>query len=118
MPFANTYHGKRVLITGHTGFKGAWLAEWLLSLGAEVTGYALPAPTSPALFEQLDLRHRLTHIDGDIRDLTALGAAVKNVRPQFIFHLAAQPLVLLSYQEPVETYSTNSQANGPRPLDA
>jgi CDP-glucose 4,6-dehydratase len=107
MPFANTYLGKRVLITGHTGFKGAWLAEWLLSLGAEVTGYALPAPTSPALFEQLDLRHRLTHIEGDIRDLAALGAAVKSVRPQFIFHLAAQPLVLLSYQEPVETYSTN-----------
>ena len=107
MAFANKFLGKRVLVTGHTGFKGAWLAEWLLSLGAEVTGFSLPAPTSPALFAQLDLPHRLTHIEGDIRDLTALSAAVKATRPQFVFHLAAQPLVLLSYQQPVETYATN-----------
>ena len=93
MSFASIYHGKRVLITGHTGFKGAWLAEWLLALGAEVTGFALPPPTTPSLFAQLSLASRLRHIEGDVRD--------------FIFHLAAQPLVRLSYLTPVETYATN-----------
>jgi CDP-glucose 4,6-dehydratase len=107
MSFANTYAGKRVLLTGHTGFKGAWLAEWLLSLGAEVTGFALPPPTSPSLFDQLGLVSRLRHIEGDIRDLSAVRAAVAAARPDFIFHLAAQPLVRLSYEQPTETFAAN-----------
>jgi CDP-glucose 4,6-dehydratase len=105
--FAGVYRGKRVLLTGHTGFKGAWLAEWLLSLGAEVTGFALPPPTNQSLFEQLGLASRLHHIEGDVRDLAAVRAAVDASKPDFVFHLAAQPLVRLSYEQPVETYSTN-----------
>ena len=107
MSFAHIYRGKRVLLTGHTGFKGAWLAEWLISLGAEVTGFALPPPTTPSLFEQLGLGSRLRHIEGDIRDLAAVQAAVYACKPNFVFHLAAQPLVRLSYSLPVETYATN-----------
>jgi CDP-glucose 4,6-dehydratase len=105
--FGGVYAGKRVLLTGHTGFKGAWLAEWLLSLGAEVTGFALPPPTTPSLFEQLGLASRLRHMEGDVRDLAAVRAAVASARPEFVFHLAAQPLVRLSYDQPVETYATN-----------
>ena len=107
MPFQNTYHGKRVLVTGHTGFKGSWLCEWLLALGAEVTGFALPPPTEPALFNQLGLATRLRDLRGDVRDLPAVQNALKVARPDFVFHLAAQPLVLLSYAQPVETYATN-----------
>jgi CDP-glucose 4,6-dehydratase len=107
MSFANSYRGKRILVTGHTGFKGAWLAEWLIQLGAEVTGFALPPPTTPALFTQLGLASRLHHIEGDVRDLAAVREAVAASRPDFVFHLAAQPLVRLSYSTPVETYATN-----------
>ena len=107
MAFANVYAGKRVLLTGHTGFKGAWLAEWLLSLGAELTGFALPPPTSPSLFDQLGLSSRLRHIVGDVRDLAAVRSALDQCQPDFVFHLAAQPLVRLSYEQPVETYATN-----------
>lgn len=107
MPFADLYRGKRVLLTGHTGFKGSWLAEWLLALGAEVTGLALPPPTEPALFDQLGLEKRLHHRIGDIRDLEIVRAAVETAKPEFVFHLAAQPLVRLSYERPVETYTTN-----------
>jgi CDP-glucose 4,6-dehydratase len=101
------YRGKRVLVTGHTGFKGAWLTEWLLTLGAEVTGLALSPNTCPALFTQLELNSRLNHIVGDVRDLKLVRQVVESVRPDFIFHLAAQPLVRLSYDQPVETFSTN-----------
>lgn len=107
MAFANIYKGKRVLLTGHTGFKGSWMAEWLLSLGAEVTGFALPPPTTPSLFDQLGLAKRLRHIEGDVRDLVAVRAAVAEACPDFVFHLAAQPLVRLSYEQPVETYAIN-----------
>jgi len=107
MTFANIYEGKRVLLTGHTGFKGAWLAEWLLRLGADVTGLALPPATDPALFEQLGLAGRLHHREGDIRDLATVRQAVEAAQPDFVFHLAAQPLVRLSYEQPVETYATN-----------
>jgi CDP-glucose 4,6-dehydratase len=107
MAFADIYRSKRVLLTGHTGFKGSWLAEWLLSLGAEVTGFSLAPATQPALFDLLGLQKRLTHLTGDIRDLTAVKSAVNSVRPDFIFHLAAQPLVRLSYAQPVETYAIN-----------
>lgn len=105
--FAGVYAGKRVLVTGHTGFKGSWLCEWLLALGAEVTGLALPPPTSPALFDQLGLASRVKDRRGDIRDLATVRAAVEAARPDFVFHLAAQPLVRLSYAQPVETYATN-----------
>jgi len=107
MPFSNIYRGRRVLVTGHTGFKGAWLAEWLLALGADVTGLALPPPTTPALFDQLALASRLHHVLGDIRDLATVRRVVEEARPDFIFHLAAQSLVRLSYDQPVETYATN-----------
>ena len=108
MNFANAYKGKRVLVTGHTGFKGSWLCEWLLSLGAEVHGYALPPPTKPSLFNQLRLSRRTkSHTIGDIRDLATVKAVVRRVKPDFVFHLAAQPLVRYSYDHPVETFETN-----------
>ena len=107
--FGGLYSGKRILVTGHTGFKGAWLTEWLLALGAEVSGLSLPPPTEPALFDQLDLARRLgaNHHLGDIRDQQTVGRAISAAQPDFIFHLAAQPLVRLSYREPVDTYATN-----------
>jgi len=98
---------RRVLVTGHSGFKGSWLSLWLHALGAEVTGFALPPPTRPSLFEAARLDGVLTHIEGDVRDLGAVRAAVEAARPEIIFHLAAQPLVRLSYEQPVETYATN-----------
>ncbi|GAT31767.1 CDP-glucose 4,6-dehydratase [Terrimicrobium sacchariphilum] len=101
------YKGKRVLVTGHTGFKGAWLTQWLLTLGAKVTGAALPPPTSPSLFNQLRLDADIEHRLGDIRDRDFVSQVVATSQPDFIFHLAAQPLVRLSYREPVETLSTN-----------
>ncbi|HEU5079586.1 MAG TPA: CDP-glucose 4,6-dehydratase [Opitutaceae bacterium] len=101
------FRGKRVFLTGHTGFKGAWMAEWLLELGADVTGFSLAPPTKPALFEQLQLQKRLDHLVGDIRDLSALKAALRAAAPEFIFHLAAQSLVRRSYDAPVETFGTN-----------
>ena len=102
------YRGKSVLVTGHTGFKGSWLCEWLLSLGAEVHGFALEPPTEPALFGQLGLAKRIaSHTIGDIRDRNSLAKAVAAADPDFVFHLAAQPLVRLSYREPVETFDTN-----------
>ena len=102
------YRGRCVLVTGHTGFKGSWLCEWLLSLGAEVHGFAQEPPTEPALFDQLGLAKRIaSHTIGDIRDRGTLAKAVASVDPDFVFHLAAQPLVRLSYREPVETFDTN-----------
>jgi CDP-glucose 4,6-dehydratase len=106
IPDLDLYSGKRVLVTGHTGFKGAWLCEWLLALGAEVHGVALP-PLKPSLFESLDLAARMKHSVLDIRDAAALEAKVREVRPEFIFHLAAQALVRVSYREPAATFATN-----------
>jgi len=104
----DVYKGKRVFVTGHTGFKGSWLCEMLLMAGAEVYGYALKPPTKPALFNQLKLAKRIkSHVIGDVRDLKALTKAVKAAKPDFVFHLAAQPLVRLSYKEPVRTFETN-----------
>ena len=94
-------------MTGHTGFKGTWLCEWLLSLGAEVVGLALDPPTEPSLFNQIGLGGRLQDIRGDIRDSEGVKKTVLEIAPDFIFHLAAQPLVRESYQKPVETYETN-----------
>jgi CDP-glucose 4,6-dehydratase len=101
------WNGRRVLLTGHTGFKGSWLAFWLLELGAEVTGLALPAATDPSLFAQLGLDQRLDHRVGDIRDAGLLKELVLETRPEVVLHLAAQPLVRFSYQEPVATWATN-----------
>ena len=107
MNFRPAYQGKTVLITGHTGFKGAWLCEWLLMLGARVVGIALPPNTQPALFDQLGLADRVEHHILDIRDRAALAQRVLATEPDYVFHLAAQPLVRLSYAEPVETYAAN-----------
>lgn len=104
---AGFYRGKRVFVTGHTGFKGSWLCQLLLSLGAEVVGYALPAPTDPALFHLLDLDKRMKSIEGDVRDLAHLKSALAEAKPDIVIHLAAQPLVRRSYEQPAYTYETN-----------
>ena len=103
-----SYRGKKVLVTGHTGFKGSWLCEWLLALGAEVHGFALEPPTRPSLFNQLKLAKRIaSHTIGDVHDLDLLVRTMRRVKPDFVFHLAAQPLVRLSYEKPTETFDTN-----------
>ena len=106
--FESAYAGKSVFVTGHTGFKGSWLCLWLERLGARVTGYALPPPTAPSLFEQAGIAAGLLrHVEGDVRDAGALEQALAEAAPQFIFHLAAQPLVLGSYAAPAETFAVN-----------
>lgn len=104
---ADLWRGRRVFITGHTGFKGAWLSLWLTRLGASVTGFSLPPPTEPSLFATARIDQLIDHVEGDIRDAQALAQAVRHARPEVIFHLAAQPLVRHSYGHPVETYGTN-----------
>ena len=101
------WQGKRVLVTGHTGFKGAWLSLWLTQLGAKVTGYALQPPTNPSLFELCGLNQDMVSHIGDVRDYGKLLTVMKTARPDIILHLAAQPLVRESYANPVETYATN-----------
>lgn len=101
------YKGKKVLLTGHTGFKGAWLCEALLMAGAELTGYALNPPTEPALFSMLHLQERMDSILGDIRDLKSLLAVFREKQPEIVIHMAAQPIVRESYQNPVYTYDVN-----------
>ncbi|MFL6428883.1 MAG: CDP-glucose 4,6-dehydratase [Acidobacteriaceae bacterium] len=101
------WSGKRVFLTGHTGFKGSWLALWLQHLGAELTGYALDPPTEPSLFHKADVAACMQSIIGDLRDAPILTAAVQSAQPEIVFHLAAQPLVRHSYEDPVGTYETN-----------
>jgi CDP-glucose 4,6-dehydratase len=105
--FNDVFTGRRVLVTGHTGFKGSWLTEWLLKLGANVTGYSIDVPTAPSLFEAAGLAARIDHHVGDIRDVQRMRALVGECRPDFVFHMAAQPIVSLSYHDPVGTVSTN-----------
>lgn len=101
------YNGKKVLLTGHTGFKGSWMCCLLLSLGAEVTGFALEPPTKPSLFELCNLNNRMNSIVGDIRDLELLQKTFKEVQPEIVIHMAAQPIVRESYRNPVYTYDVN-----------
>ena len=105
--FDNIYKGRRVLLTGHTGFKGSWLTAWLLSLGAEVAGFALPPPSRPSNFEVLGLAGRIRHSEGDVRELKLVQKAVADFQPEIVFHLAAQALVRKSYAQPLETFDTN-----------
>jgi CDP-glucose 4,6-dehydratase len=101
------WRNKRVLLTGHTGFKGAWLSLWLEQLGADVFGFALPPDTDPSMYSMLGLLARQISRLGDIRDPRMVAEAVREARPQIVVHMAAQPLVRRSYREPVETYGTN-----------
>jgi CDP-glucose 4,6-dehydratase len=105
--FHNIFEGRRVLVTGHTGFKGSWLSVWLKLLGADVAGYALPPEQSQNHFELLGLEKKIKHHIGDIRDLKLLKSVMAEHQPEIVFHLAAQSLVRKSYESPVETFTTN-----------
>lgn len=101
------YKGRKVLITGHTGFKGTWLTRTLLLAGAQVTGYSLEPPTEPSLFDLTNTKNEIRSVSGDIRDLDHFMTIFQETKPEIVFHLAAQPIVRLSYADPVTTYSTN-----------
>ena len=105
--FGNVYRGKRILITGHTGFKGSWLTAWLLSLGADVLGYSFNIPTNPSNFEVLGLENKIKHVIGDTRNLNDLKKVFDEFSPEIVFHLAAQAITRFSYDIPQETFSTN-----------
>lgn len=105
--FYNKFLKKKVLVTGHTGFKGAWLSAWLLKLGAEVVGISNNIPTEPSLFKELNLENKVKDFREDIRNLESVKEIVISEKPDFIFHMAAQPIVSLSYLNPIETLSTN-----------
>ena len=101
------YKGKKVLITGHTGFKGSWLCRILVGAGAQVTGYSLTPPTEPNLFSMADVEDKMESVIGDIRDLAHLKEVFEKTQPEIVLHLAAQPIVRDSYKDPVYTYETN-----------
>jgi CDP-glucose 4,6-dehydratase len=103
----NCYKDKKILITGHTGFKGSWLTTWLIKLGANVYGISKDIPTNPSMFEELKLKDRIKHYEEDIRNLEPLKGIISSIKPDFIFHLAAQAIVSTSYKDPVETFSSN-----------
>ena len=101
------WRGRRVLLTGHTGFKGAWFATWLTELGAEVTGLALPPRHAPSLWERLDLGGRLRHVEGDVRDRRLVAAVMSRAQPEIVLHLAGQAIVFESLERPLDTFDTN-----------
>lgn len=103
----NFYNNKRILITGHTGFKGTWMCKLLTMMGADVTGYALKAPTNPSLFDMCNVASDMNSVEGDIRDIEHLKKVFEEFQPEIVIHMAAQPLVRESYQNPVYTYETN-----------
>ena len=103
----NSFKGKKVFITGHTGFKGSWLSYILNEVGAEVMGYALEPNEGPSHFNMLNLSSKINHVVGDIRDASKLDKAIHKFQPEYVFHLAAQPLVLESYDNPKITFETN-----------
>lgn len=105
--FQSVYKNKKVLITGNTGFKGSWLSLWLYSLGAKIYGISKDIPTNPSMFEELNLENILVHNQEDVRNYAAIKKIIEKIKPDFIFHMAAQPIVVTSYLEPVETISTN-----------
>lgn len=105
--FNNVYKGKKVLVTGHTGFKGSWLTTWLLKLGANVVGISKEVPTSPSMFEALELEKNIKHYNEDIRNLDAIVKIIREEKPDILFHLAAQAIVSVSYSDPIETISSN-----------
>lgn len=107
MAFNNVYCGKKVLVTGNTGFKGGWISTWLLMLGAEIYGFSDEIPTNPSMFETVGLPQKIHHQFGDIRNRDALNEYIQNVQPDFIFHLAAQAIVSTSYNNPFDTITTN-----------
>lgn len=106
--FSDIYRDKKVLVTGHTGFKGSWLTMWLLKLGADVIGYSNEIPTQPSHYLALNLEKKISHNIGDVRDYKSLKNVIEQNKPEFIFHLAAQPLVRKSYEEPLETIEVNT----------
>jgi len=105
--FSDIYRDKKVLVTGHTGFKGSWLSAWLLRLGANVIGISKDIPTTPSMFEEIEIENRIKHYQEDIRDLEKMKYLIHEEKPDFIFHLAAQPIVSTSYSDPIETISSN-----------
>ncbi len=105
--FNNIYKDKKVLVTGHTGFKGTWLTAWLIKLGANVVGISKDIPTNPSMFEELHLESEIKHYQEDIRDLAKMTNIILDEKPEFLFHLAAQPIVSTSYSDPIETISSN-----------
>jgi CDP-glucose 4,6-dehydratase len=107
MAFNNCFKGKKIIVTGHTGFKGAWLTTWLLQLGAEITGISKDIPTIPSLFEGMGLATKINHHVVNICDAKAINKIFLSVAPDFVFHLAAQPIVSVAYDDPVDTFQTN-----------
>ena len=106
------YRGKKVFVTGHTGFKGSWLCRMLINAGSEVTGYSLIPPTQPNLFELSGIEDKMHSVIGDIRDLEMLRKAFEKAEPEIVLHLAAQPIVRDSYKNPVYTYENKCDGNG------
>ncbi len=105
--FDNIYRGKKVLVTGNTGFKGAWLSTWLIHLGAKVYGISKDIPTKPSMFEELNLADKVEHHMADVRNYEQIKTIIHTIEPDFVFHLAAQPIVSVSYSEPMDTITTN-----------